>query len=101
VKWLLVCDPDLPVEEYGEILPGVPSEQETAGCPAGFRAVYLDAGIERVRPLTSGDDRVCRLRPVWEKPSLSPAELLILGRRISKQQEGERNRDDPRQSGGQ
>jgi hypothetical protein len=78
----LVCHPELAIEEYGELLPGVPSREETIGCPAGFRAVYMEATIEQVRPLTSGDDRVCRLRPVWEKPALSPAELLILGRRI-------------------
>jgi hypothetical protein len=102
VKWLLVCDPDMPVEEYGERLPGVPSWEEIAGCPAGYKALYLEASIEQVRPLASGDARVCRLRPVWEKPSFSPAELLVLGRRLEMLHEAESNRgnDEPEEREG-
>ncbi len=82
VKWLLVCDPTLPIEEYGDLLPGSPSSDERAGCPSHFRAVYLEASLEQMRPLAGGDERVCRLRPIWEPMPLSPAEALVLRRRM-------------------
>ncbi len=90
MKWLLVCDPSVPVEEYGEVLSGVPSEKERAGCPATYRALYLEATLEQVKPLSDGNELVCRLLPVWEKTSLSPAELLVLERRVEAAQEAQR-----------
>lgn len=87
MKWLLICDPSLQVEDYGELLSGVPSEEERAGCPDGSRAVYLEATLEQVRPLAAGDERVCRILPVWEKAGLSPSQLLIMGRRVEIYQE--------------
>ena len=59
--------------------------------------MYLESTLDRVRPLTAGDDRVCKLLPVWEKPTLSPAELLILGRRVEHLREAEEkeSKEDP------
>ncbi len=95
MKWLVVCDPDVPIENYGEILPEVPSAEETAGCPAGWRAVYLEADTEKVKPLTEMEGRICRVRPVWEQRQLSPAELLVLGRRIVKERETRQREKNP------
>ncbi len=92
MKWLLVCDPALPIDDYGEVLSEAPPGTETAGCPEGSRAVYLQASLEQVRPLTAGNERVYRLLPVWERPALSPAELLVLERRVEAAQEEDRRR---------
>ena len=95
MKWLVVCDPSVTVEDYGEILPGVPSAKETAGCPVGWRAVYLEADIDEVKPLSEMEERVCRVRPVWEEQRLSPAELLLLGRRVEMEREARKRKENP------
>lgn len=96
MKWLVVCDPDLAVEDYGDILSGAPPADEVAGCPEGWRAVYLEADVEQVRPLTEMRERVCRVRPIWEESRLSPAELLLLGRQVERERETRaRPKEDP------
>ena len=97
MKWLVVCAPDLAIEQFGDVLSGAPSADEIAGCPEGWRAVYLYASVEQVRPLSGMEDRVCRVRPVWEQQQLSPAELMVLGRRVEMEQRArERQSEDQR-----
>lgn len=90
MKWLVVCDPDLTVEDYDDILSGVPPANEVAVCPDGWRAVYLEASVEQVKPLTEMEEQVCRVRPVWEESHLSSAELLLLGRQLARVREARR-----------